>query len=57
MEERQQYPDNMEKALYLDNIVIPQMKKLRDIIDQIEDAISSEHYPYPTYDDMFTSMQ
>lgn len=57
MEERQKYPDNMEKALYLDNIVIPQMKKLRDIIDQIEDAISSEHYPYPTYDDMFTSMQ
>lgn len=57
MKERQQYPDNMEKALYLDNIVIPQMKKLRDIIDQIEDAISSEHYPYPTYDDMFTSMQ
>ena len=57
MEERQHYPDNMEKAQYLNTIIIPLMQKLREVIDHIEDAISSEHYPYPTYDDMFISMQ
>ena len=33
------------------------MTDLRSVIDQIEDAISSDNYPYPTYDDMFVSMQ
>lgn len=57
MEDRQQYPDNMAKAQYLNTVVVPAMADLRYIIDQIEDAISSDNYPYPTYDDMFISMQ
>ena len=57
MEERQNYPDTMLKAQYLNTVVVPTMQQLRDVIDSIEDAISSEHYPYPTYDDMFVSMQ
>lgn len=57
MEDRQQYPDNMAKAQYLNTVVVPAMADLRSIIDQIEDAISSDNYPYPTYDDMFVSMQ
>ena len=57
MEDRQQYSDNMAKAQYLNTVVVPAMADLRFIIDQIEDAISSDNYPYPTYDDMFVSMQ
>ena len=57
MENRQKYPENMAKAQYLNTIVVPAMADLRFIIDQIEDAISSDNYPYPTYDDMFISMQ
>lgn len=57
MNDRAEYPDNMEKAQYLNHVVVPSMAKLRKIIDEIEEAISSEHYPFPTYDDMFLSMQ
>lgn len=57
MEERQNYPDNMQKAQYLNTVVVPQMHLLRAIIDRIEEALSAENYPYPTYDDMFTSLQ
>lgn len=56
MIERQQYPDNMDKAQYLNMYVIPNMHELRAVIDDIEEAISSEHYPYPTYDDIFMSV-
>lgn len=57
MNDRAEYPDNMEKAQYLNHVVVPSMTELRKIIDKIEEAISSEHYPFPTYDDMFLSMQ
>lgn len=57
MDDRQTYPDNMMKAQYLNTVVVPTMQKFRKVIDSIEDAISSENYPYPTYDDMFVSMQ
>ncbi len=57
MNDRAEYPDNMEKAQYLNHIVVPSMAELRKIIDEIEEAISSENYPFPTYDDMFISMQ
>lgn len=57
MNDRAEYPDNMEKAQYLNHIVVPSMAELRKIIDEIEEAISSENYPFPTYDDMFLSMQ
>ncbi len=57
MENRKNYPKNREKAKYLDSSVIPEMKKLRKIIDEIEESISKETYPVPTYDDMFMAMQ
>lgn len=57
MNNREQYPKNMEKAQYLSNEVLPCMYTLREVIDEIEEAISSEHYPFPTYDDLFISMQ
>ena len=55
--ERQQYPDNMEKAQYLNQVIVPKMEELRAVIDAIEEAVSSDNYPFPTYDDMFISMQ
>lgn len=57
MMERNQYESSMEKAQYLNQEVLPQMHKLRHILNTIEEAVSSEQYPYPTYDDMFTSVQ
>ncbi|MEG0329937.1 MAG: glutamine synthetase III [Longicatena sp.] len=57
MEERKNYPDNMKKAQYLNTVVIHEQDNLRTIIDQIEEALSSENYPFPTYDEMFTSVQ
>lgn len=57
MIERQKYPDNMEKAQYLNHVIVPKMEELRAVIDEIEEALSSDNYPFPTYDDMFISMQ
>ncbi|MEG0470291.1 MAG: glutamine synthetase type III, partial [Longicatena sp.] len=57
MIERSAYPNNMEKALYLDHVVVPTMNELRAVIDEIEEAMSAENYPFPTYDDMFINMQ
>lgn len=57
MIERQQYPNNMEKAQYLNQVIVPKMEELRAVIDAIEEAVSSDNYPFPTYDDMFISMQ
>lgn len=57
MIERQQYLDNMEKAQYLNQVIVPKMEELRAVIDAIEEAVSSDNYPFPTYDDMFISMQ
>ena len=57
MIERQQYPDNMEKAQYLNQVIVPKMEELRAVIDAIEEAVSSDNYPFQTYDDMFISMQ
>lgn len=56
MLEREQYPDNIEKALYLDETVVPKMAELRKVCDEIEEAISKENYPLPTYDEMFLSV-
>lgn len=55
MIERQKYPDNMEKAQYLNHVIVPKMEELRAVIDEIEEAVSSDNYPFPTYDDMFIS--
>lgn len=57
MEERSNYPDNMVKAQYLNKEVIPSMTALRNVIDEIEEAISSENYPFPTYDELFASVE
>lgn len=56
MENREQHPENRAKAKYLDTVVLPAMDALRTVIDNIEESISREHYPFPTYDDMFMAM-
>lgn len=45
-----------EKAFYMNDQVVPLMKELRDVIDAIEESISAEHYPVPTYEQLFTSV-
>lgn len=45
-----------EKAFYMNNKVVPLMKELRDVIDAIEESISAENYPVPTYEQLFTSV-
>lgn len=57
MIDRSNFPDNMKKAQYLSHDVLPKMEILRMVLDEIEEAISSKHYPFPTYDDIFTSLQ
>lgn len=57
MSQRSTLPDNMQKARYLEETVLPLMHVLRSVIDEIEESISSEHYPFPTYDEMFLNMQ
>lgn len=57
MQDRKQIVGNMKKAHYLNDNVLPAMNELRDVIDDIEENISAENYPYPTYDDMFMNMQ
>lgn len=45
-----------EKAIYMNDQVVPLMKELRDVIDAIEESISAENYPVPTYEQLFTSV-
>lgn len=48
--------DYKEKAFYMNEQVVPLMKELRDVIDAIEESISSNNYPVPTYEQLFTSV-
>lgn len=48
--------DYKEKAFYMNAQVTPLMKELRDVIDAIEESISAENYPVPTYEQLFTSV-
>jgi glutamine synthetase len=57
MQERKKLSTSSEKALYLDEIVVPCMHELRRICDEIEEGISKENYPLPTYDELFLSVQ
>lgn len=56
MENRDSIRKTAAKAKYLDTVVLPAMDALRTVIDNIEESISREHYPFPTYDDMFMAM-
>ncbi len=46
-----------EKAFYMNQQVVPMMKQLRESLDQMEESIAAEHYPLPTYEQLFTSLQ
>lgn len=48
--------NHKEKAFYMNEKVVPLMKELRDVIDAIEESISAENYPVPTYEQLFTSV-
>lgn len=56
MLKRKHLHTSQEKAYYLDEVVLPCMDALRQVCDQIEEAISKEQYPFPTYDDLFLSV-
>lgn len=47
---------NKEMGMHYNDVVVPAMKELRKIIDDIEESISYENYPLPTYEDMFASV-
>ena len=51
------FPDVYKRQQYLNQVIVPKMEELRAVIDAIEEAVSSDNYPFPTYDDMFISMQ
>lgn len=55
--DRKKCKNNAEKGKYLNDYVVPEMKNLRYIIDSIEEQVSSDTYPVPTYEDLFTSIQ
>lgn len=47
---------NREIARHMNDEVVPALKSLRDIIDEIEESISYENYPVPSYEDLLTSV-
>ena len=53
---RKTYDDIKEKAFYMNDQVVKQMQELRIVIDAIEESISAENYPVPTYEQLFTSV-
>ena len=55
--DRRKCHNNEEKSKYLNAEVVGKMKDLRCIIDAIEEQVSADSYPVPTYEDLFTSIQ
>lgn len=55
--DRKKCRNNEEKSKYLNAEVVGKMKDLRCIIDAIEEQVSADSYPVPTYEDLFTSIQ
>lgn len=55
--DRRKCRNNEEKSKYLNAEVVGKMKDLRCIIDAIEEQVSADSYPVPTYEDLFTSIQ
>lgn len=54
--ERKECASEKEKAFYMNDRVAPLMFELRNVIDAIEESISAENYPVPTYEQLFTSV-
>lgn len=54
---RKQFTNNEAKAKYMNKEIVTALKDLRAVIDQIEEGISAENYPVPTYEEMFTSLK
>ncbi len=44
--------DVTERSLYCKNEAIPLMKKLREVVDGLEDIVSADYWPMPTYGDL-----
>lgn len=53
---RKNYTDIKEKAFYMNDRLVKQMQELRNVIDAIEESISADNYPVPTYEQLFTSV-
>ena len=48
--------DHQEIAYYLNDQVVVSMRYLREVIDELEESISYENYPMPTYEELFASV-
>lgn len=51
------YSDALETAEYFKDVVIPNMIKLRDVVDELESLIPSKYWNYPTYGELLNSVQ
>lgn len=56
MNDRDKISGNWDKAQYLNKSVLPKMNALIKTINKIEENISYDEYPYPTYEEIFTSI-
>ncbi|MDR1467150.1 MAG: glutamine synthetase III [Oscillospiraceae bacterium] len=48
--------DLAKRATYYQDSVIGAMNKLREVVDKLEDIVSKEFWPYPTYSDLLFSV-
>mgnify|MGYP003565091341 CR=1 FL=1 len=48
--------DDYQKALHYKNRIIPLMEKVREYGDALENLISKEYWPIPTYEEMLFKM-
>lgn len=44
------------KAYYYHQVLVKQMHQLRFFIDEVEEELSFDNYPFPTYEEIFTSI-
>ena len=56
-EETRHIEDLMKRAHAYAKVVIPAMKEVRSIADQIENLLGDEYKPYPNYEDLLYSVQ
>ena len=48
--------DVIENATYYGEVVLPKMKELRKVADELEQNCSKEYWPFPSYGDLLYSV-
>ncbi|MCL2409811.1 MAG: glutamine synthetase III [Oscillospiraceae bacterium] len=49
--------DELTKAHYFKDAVLPKMEAMREIADELESMIARNHWPFPTYGDLLFSVR